>query len=106
MLKALTRIEHFPFSRIILPHFPQILKMNLKIFEVYLNSLYLSTNQMKSICFLNIHTDQNIFEPSKSIILNKDFIRKYGGNKQVDQDLYKLNDVVPTNMSQINERSK
>ena len=60
--------------------------MNLKIFEEYLNSLYLSTNQMKSIWLLNIHTDQNICESSQSIILDKDFIRKYGGNKQIDQD--------------------
>ena len=46
------------------------------------------------------------FESSQSIILDKYFIRKYKRNRQIDQDFYKLNDVVPTNISQINERSK
>ena len=100
------RIKHFSFSRIIYSYFPELFRMNLKIFEEYLNSLYLSTNQMKSIWLLNIHTDQNICESSQSIILDKDFIRKYGGNKQIDQDFYKLNDVVPSNMIQISKTSK
>ena len=100
------RIKHFSFSRIIYCYFPELFRMNLKIFEEYLSSLYLSTNQMKSICLSNIHTDENICESSQSIILDKHFIRKYGGNKQIDQDLYKLNDVVPTNSMQTNKTSK
>ena len=78
MLEALIHVSNFSLSKAMYKNFSELLNMNLKIFEEFLNTCYFKTFQMKEITKADLKEKNKIVrEASNWCILDTNFYRKY-----------------------------
>jgi len=78
ILTYLIKLKHFSLSRLISGEFSNLLRLNLKSFQIYINSCYFQTEQMKSISMCDLSDRKKVLREHHSCsVLDESFYKAY-----------------------------